>query len=110
MTAERPSNTVRLQDLEIFLVKLLPDSLLLKLGLDLFLACKPQLISQSVVGKEPGDRLSECWRITHRKEKTGLAIRDDIYDPGRRRSYDRDACRLGLKNNCGEAFPMAWQD
>jgi hypothetical protein len=61
----------------------MPDLLLSKIAFDLFLAGKPQFISQSVVGNESGDRLSECCCITHRKKKTGLAIRDDICDPGR---------------------------
>jgi hypothetical protein len=88
----------------------LPDLLLSKSASDLFLACKSQFDGQGSVGNKPCDRLSERWYIAHRKKKSRPAIRNDIYDPSRRRPDDRYSGGLGLKNNCGQTFPVAWED
>src|SRR6266481_5942747 len=88
----------------------LPDLLWAKFASDLFLACKSQFNGQGSVGSKLCDRLSERWHIAHRKKKPGLAIRNDIYGPSRRRSDDRYSSSLSLKNNRRQTFPVARQD
>jgi hypothetical protein len=88
----------------------LPDLLLSKFASDLFLACKSQFNGQGSVGSKLCYRLSERWHIARRKEKSGLAISNDIYDPSRRRSDDRYSSGLSLKNNRRQTFPVARQD
>jgi len=88
----------------------LPDLLLLKLLLDLFLAGEPESSGQGSVGNQPCDRLRERGNIAHGKKKSGLAIRNNIYDSSGRGPDDRYSSGLSLKNNCRQTFPVAWQD
>jgi hypothetical protein len=82
---------------------------LLKLGSDLFLACKPQFISQAMVGDKSCDRVSEPWYVTHRKKKSGFAIRNYVYDPGCRSTYHRYTDGLGFQDDCWQALSVARQ-
>ena len=88
----------------------LPNLLLTKIAVDLFLAGESQSSGQSFVADELCDCFSERSYIAYGEKKPGFAIHDDVHDASRLCPYHRFASRLRLEDHCGQPFSVAWQD
>src|SRR5579859_3991972 len=88
----------------------LPDVLLSKMALDLFLTGTCKLRGQVSVADDLCDCFSERRYITYREKQSSFAIRDDVHYPSRASPYHRFAGRLCFQDHRGQTFPVAGKD
>src|SRR5215472_3811574 len=92
------------QDLQVGAILRLPDPLLLKIASNSLLSGDFELSNEVFISKQSCNRFAKRSCVAHRKKQACLAIRYQIYDPRRVRTYYWFAGSLRFQNDRGQSF------